>query len=655
MSIPQDTYAKILIAGLHPHLLEKPIIWFEKNTAHILHARHLNPFWHGNTLVAEAGSKKSVSEFLRALDDLGYVKTLGDLHPGEFMHAGGEITVFPINMRAPVRIEFLGNILEDIRNATIAHTVRVARDTPPEFLKRYGLATLRPGDFVVHIDHGIGIFRGVETRDSMRYFLLEYAKPHGKDAPPDTLLVPENAADRLSLYIGFRTPTVHRLGTSVWASVKNKAREDVVKFAKELLALYATRETQNKNPFTETPTLEDELASSFVFDETPDQHAALADIFADMASPKVMDRLLLADVGFGKTEVALRAAFRAVLNNKQVVIICPTTILAEQHMETFKKRLSPFPVTIERLSRLESVSKQKDILGRLSAGAVDIVIGTHRLLSRDVVFKNLGLLIIDEEQRFGVKQKEHIKNIRAGVDVLSLSATPIPRTLYFTLAGLKPMSVIATAPAGRIAPRTFILPFSNATMKRAIAAELERKGQVYVLSNRIHALPQAEALIHRVAPRARVRTIHGRMNEQDILRAMHDFREHKADVLLATTIIENGLDISNANTLIVENASRIGLAQAHQLRGRIGRGEVQSYAYFLYPAHHLGEKASRRLDALFDTQYLGAGQDIAMRDLDIRGAGNILGRDQSGRVNQIGLNLYCHMLAEAVEELREKR
>ena len=634
--------------------MEKGAVWFEKNKRELLRAVHTNPFWRNNLVVLEHNMPVKISELTRRLTDLGYVKTGFLAHPGEFMLLGGELTIVPISTKTPYRIEFFGNYIERIESTSLPNEKIELDEIQKKFLERQGLAMLRPGDFVVHTDHGIGIFRGIEKRDAIRYILLEYAKPAGKDTPPDTLLIPEDMAKKIVPYIGFRTPTIHRLGTPTWNHVKRKAKEDIVKFAKELLELYAKREIAERQPYYPEPVLESELAASFAHEETADQSKAVEEILNDMAQPRPMDRLLLADVGFGKTEVAVRAAFRAVCNKRQIMLLCPTTILADQHFETFKERLSRFPLAVERLTRLEKPRVQKQILQRAAEGKTDIVIGTHRLLSKDVGFQNLGLLIIDEEQRFGVGQKEHMRKCKEGIDTLSLSATPIPRTLNFALAGLKPMSVIATPPRNRIAPKTFVLPFSKKTVQQAITTELERSGQVYFLCNHIQKMPLMREYIRRIVPRARISVIHGRMSEERLVKAMREFREHETDVLLATTIIENGLDISNANTLIVEDASRIGLSQAHQLRGRIGRGSMQSYAYFLYPARRLKEKAERRLDALFRAQYIGAGQDIALRDLEIRGTGNILGRDQSGRVNQIGLNLYCQMLTEAVKQLRQQ-
>lgn len=648
------THELLLIAALHPLVLEKGVVWFQKHKKEILRSRLFQPFWSHTTTIVETGTELQLSQFLRSLQDLGYTKTQTAAHPGEYAFFGGEVRVYPINEQTPWRIDFLGNYVEAIERLGASDGVPVESPLTKKFLEKNRLGLLKNGDFVVHLDHGIGIFRGIGKKNGISCIAIEYAPPaKQKNAEPDMLFVPEELAKKVTPCVGFRTPAIHRLGTPLWTATKKRAREDIIKFARELLEVYAKREIAERLPYMPYETMEKELASLFIHEETPDQARAVAETLADMEQIRPMDRLLLADVGFGKTEVAVRAAFRAVLNARQVAILCPTTVLADQHFETFQERFSAFPIAIEHLSRLEKKRTQKRALKHLAEGKTDIVIGTHRLLSRDVIFKNLGLLVIDEEQRFGVKQKEHIRTLKTHVDTLSLSATPIPRTLHFAFAGLKPMSGITTPPKNRIAPKTFVLPFGKKLIQNALDTELERGGQVYFLCNQIKKMSALRDYIKNIAPRARLDILHGRMSEQELIQTMREFREGKIQILLATTIIENGLDISNANTLIVEDASRIGLSQAHQLRGRIGRGSVQSYAYFLYPARRLKEKAERRLEALFQAQYLGAGQDIALRDMEIRGAGNILGRDQSGRVNQIGLNLYCQMLAEAVEQMRQ--
>ncbi len=657
---------QLLIAGLHPHLLEKPVFWFEKRKKEILRARLVTPFWQRATAVAQVGLRIKLSEFLRSIHDLGYIRVQTIAHPGEYAQQGGEVYIYPINEHTSWRIDFLGNTIEAIEQTRPKETKTELSPLQKKFLEQNRLGLLKSGDYIVHADHGIGIFRGLEEKNGNLYISIEYApapaspgrgspSEAGRPDKPDMLFVPKEFAKKITPYAGFRTPRIHRLGAPLWNSIKKKTKEDIIKFAKELLELYAKHQIGERPPYTPHIDLEQSLAASFAHEETPDQAQAVRDVLCDMETPRPLDRIILADVGFGKTEVAVRAAFRAVLNNRQTALLCPTTILADQHFETFKERFSAFPVSMERLSRLERPAAQKEIIKNIARGTTDIVIGTHRILSNDVTFARLGLLIIDEEQRFGVKQKEHIRALKETIDVLSLSATPIPRTLHFALSGLRAISIITTPPKDRVTPKTFVLPFGKQVIKNALETELERGGQVYFLCNRIGKMPAMREYIQKIMPRARINTIHGRMSESQLISAMHKFREKKSDILLATTIIENGLDISNANTLIVEDSSLIGLAQAHQLRGRIGRSSVQSYAFFLYPPRKLKEKARRRLDALFETQYMGAGQDIAFRDMEIRGAGNILGRDQSGRVNQIGMNLYCQMLAESIEDLKNTK
>ena len=596
--MPDAQYSRqLLIAGLHPSLLEKPGFWFQKRKKEILRARLITPFWQHATIVAEAGLRVKLSEFLRSLHDLGYVRVQTVIHPGEYAQQGGEVYVYPINEHTPWRIDFLGNIIETIEQASPKETKTEISPLQKKFLEQNRLGLLKIGDYVVHADHGIGIFRGMKEKNATLYIAIEYAPATSAPERPDMLFVPQELIKKLTPYVGFRTPRIHRLGTPLWNSLKKKAKEDIIIFAKELLELYAKREIGERTPYAPHADLEESLAASFIHEETPDQAEAARDVLLDMEAERPMDRIVLADVGFGKTEVAVRAAFRAILNNRQVALLCPTTILADQHFETFKERFAAFPVSIERVSRLERRVTQKNILQNMARGTTDIVIGTHRLLSRDVTFQRLGLLIIDEEQRFGVRQKEHIRKLNDTVDVLSLSATPIPRTLHFALSGLRPMSIITTPPKNRIAPKTFVLPFGKQVIKNALEAELERGGQAYFLCNRIGKMPTMRDYIQEMIPNARLSIIHGRMSESQLIKAMHEFREQKSDILLATTIIENGLDISNANTLIVEDSSRIGLAQAHQLRGRIGRSAIQSYAFFLYPSQKLKEKAQRRLDA----------------------------------------------------------
>jgi len=393
------------------------------------------------------------------------------------------------------------------------------------------------------------------------------------------------------------------------------------------------------------------IASSFRYEETPDQIEAIEEIKKDLEKEKPMDRLLCGDVGFGKTEVALRAMIKVVKSEYQAAMICPTTILANQHFQNFKQRLKNLPIKVAMLSRLQSKKEQKEIIQKLGTGEIDIVVGTHRLLSKDVSFKNLGLLIIDDEQRFGVRQKEKLKKMRASLDILSLSATPIPRTLYLSLSSLRNISLIQTPPVGRLPIKTFILPFKEKLIKEAIENEIKRGGQVYYLHNRVETIKGAKLLLEKLVPAAKIGIAHGRLKERELVKVMEDFQNKKIDVLVATTIIENGLDLPNVNTLIVADATRLGISQAYQIRGRIGRSHIQAFSYFLYGSHLTG-KTKMRLDALKEAEELGSGYKIALKDLEIRGAGNILGKEQSGNINKVGLNLYCQILSEAVDKLR---
>ncbi|MCS7283220.1 MAG: transcription-repair coupling factor [Anaerolineae bacterium] len=515
-------------------------------------------------------------------------------------------------------------------------------------------ADLTPGDYVVHVDFGIGIFRGLVNLkmegEEREYLLVEYAGN-------DRLYVPVHQADRLSRYVGPDDvpPALSRLGSAEWAQVKERARRAVEEVARELLHLYAAREVARGHAFSPDTPWQAELEAAFPYVETPDQAKAIAEVKADMERPRPMDRLICGDAGYGKTEVALRAAFKAVMDGKQVAVLVPTTVLAQQHYITFRQRLAPFPVVVEHLSRFRTPAEQSRILEGLREGTVDIVIGTHRLLQKDVVFKDLGLVIIDEEQRFGVTHKEQLKKLRTEVDVLTLTATPIPRTLYLSLTGLRDISIIETPPEERLPVTTYVGPYDAALVRRAILRELERSGQVFYVHNRVQTIEAARARLARLVPQARIAVAHGQMPERDLEETMLRFVSGEVDVLLCTTIIESGLDIPNANTLIVENAERFGLAQLYQLRGRVGRGARRAYAYFLHTPGRLTEDARQRLETIREFSGLGAGYSIAMRDLELRGAGEILGTRQSGHIAAIGFDLYTRLLARAVEELKARR
>jgi len=516
-------------------------------------------------------------------------------------------------------------------------------------------ADLTPGDFVVHVEYGIGIFRGLVTRApegvEREYLLVEYGDG-------DRLYVPIHQADRLSRYIGAddRPPRLNRLGTTEWQVVKARAKRAVEDVARELLELYAARELAAGHAFSPDTPWQAELEAAFPYFETEGQLRAIADVKTDMERSKPMDRLICGDVGYGKTEVALRAAFKAVMDGKQVAVLVPTTVLAQQHYVTFRQRLASFPVEVEMLSRFRSRAEQRKILEGLLTGRVDIVIGTHRLLQKDVAFADLGLLIIDEEQRFGVTHKERLKQMRTEVDVLTMTATPIPRTLYMALTGVRDISTIETPPEERLPVTTYVGEYDAQLVRRAILRELERGGQVFYVHNRVQTIETVRHRLERLVPEATFAVAHGQMREADLEQVMLRFVAGEIDVLVCTSIIESGLDIPNANTLIVERAERFGLAQLYQLRGRVGRGAQRAYAYFFHDRlTRLTVEARQRLETIREATELGAGYTIAMRDLEIRGAGDILGTRQSGHIAAVGFDLYTRLLARAVRELRAQR
>ena len=510
------------------------------------------------------------------------------------------------------------------------------------------LADLIPGTYVVHIDHGVARFAGMtrmgDESSEQEYLMLEYADS-------DKLYVPTDQLDRVGSYIGSQdqTPNLTRLGTAEWSRVKERVRESTREIAQELIQLYAERKMAVGHRFTDDTVWQSELEDSFPFLETPDQLEAIDQVKNDMQQSRPMDRLICGDVGYGKTEVALRAAFKTVSEGMQVAVLVPTTVLAQQHYATLSERLSPYPVNVEVLSRFRTSKEQENVIARMDSGEVDIVIGTHRLLQKDVRFKNLGLVVVDEEQRFGVSHKERFKALRKEVDVLTLSATPIPRTLHMALAGIRDMSIIRTPPEARLPVKTFVSEYSEDIIKEAILRELERGGQVFFLHNRVRTIDQKAAELSELVPEARIVVGHGQMNEEDLETVMTDFGNYKADVLVCTTIIESGIDMPNVNTLLIDRADRFGLSQLYQLRGRVGRGEHRAYAYLLMPAgRRVTETAEQRVEAILEASELGSGFRISMRDMEIRGAGNLLGSAQSGQIHSVGLSLYSQLLEEAV-------
>ena len=510
------------------------------------------------------------------------------------------------------------------------------------------------GDYVVHLDHGIGVYRGIQTimvgESTLEVAIVEYEGG-------DRLNVPLYRLDQLERYRaaaedGDRPPPrIHRLGGASWQRVRERTRQAIRQMAAELLDLYARRSVSAGYAFPPDTRWQRELESSFLYEDTPDQRKATEEVKVDMEKPLPMDRLLVGDVGYGKTEIAVRAAFKAVQGGKQVAVLVPTTILAEQHGRTFTERLADFPVTIEVLSRFRTLKEQKAALARLADGGTDIVIGTHRLLSKDVVFKDLGLLVVDEEHRFGVKHKERLKTLRLAMDVLTLTATPIPRTLHLSLAGLRDLTLIETAPRDRSPILTFVEPWDDALLEEAFAREIDRGGQVFVVHNRIETIETVAARVRALAPRARVGVAHGQMPAEDLESVMRGFVSGEVDILVSTMIVESGLDVPNANTMVVHDAHRFGLAQLYQLRGRVGRSHRRAYCYLLVP-DAIDADAEDRLRVLEHHTDLGAGYRIALKDLEIRGAGNLLGAEQSGHAHAVGFDLYMRWLEETVRSLR---
>lgn len=529
---------------------------------------------------------------------------------------------------------------------------RKIKAAPQEGVAEDLLADLSLGDYVVHENYGIGIYRGLKHLQlddiKQEYLLIEYAEG-------DKLYVPPPMIGLVEKYAGGSeaTPRLSRLGTKTWLKTRGRVKQSLRDLTQELLALYARRERAEGTAFPADDIWQKELEATFPFEETPDQVKAIAAVKKDMESARPMDRLVCGDVGYGKTEVAIRAAAKAVSAGKQVALLAPTTILVEQHFNNFSQRFKNSPYVVEMLSRFRTPKEQKEVVALLAGGGADIVIGTHRLLSKDIKFHDLGLLIVDEEQKFGVTHKEKIKQLKETVDVLTLTATPIPRTLYFSLAGARAMSLIGTPPVDRSPIRTYVLPYSEKVIREAIVRELDRGGQIYFVHNYVETIAGVAARIKRLVPEARVAVGHGQMDEKELEKTMLDFMEKKYDVLVCTSIIESGLDITNVNTILIDRADRFGLSQLYQIRGRVGRSAVRAYAYLFYhPARSMSDQAVERLKAIQEFTALGSGYKLAMRDLEIRGAGNLLGAEQSGHIYEVGFDLYCELLEEAVKEVR---
>ena len=602
---------------------------------------------------------------------LNYRKTDQTIQEGDFSLRGGILQIYPTNFDSPIRIDFDENTIRLIASVSPAgqsiwqHKIVIILPHRPSKKEVFSsdiplnnFVDIEQGDYVVHNNHGIGRFLGIKELDhrnqKKEHLIIEYA--HG-----DTLFVPKHDMHLVQKYVSFnkKPPRLYKLGSAEWKRVRRNIQKRLQVLAAELLHTQAARASLKGYAFSHDPDWQKRFEDDFPYEPTPDQLQSWLDVKRDMESIQPMDRLICGEVGYGKTEVAMRSAFKAVMNNKQVAILVPTTILAEQHHYNFTQRFKTYPVKVAMLSRFRTKLEQSHIVKELEEGQVDIVIGTHRLLSKDIAFKDLGLIIIDEEQRFGVKAKERLKHFRLLADVLTMTATPIPRTLHMALTGVKDMSIIATPPENRLAVKTHVVQFDENVIKEAIERELRRKGQVFFLHNRIQDIEQIGKIIHRLIKNferpVHVAVAHGQMPPRFLEEIMLKFLKNEIDILISTSIIESGIDVPNANTLIVNDADHFGLADLHQLRGRVGRSAKKSYAYFIVPPHHgLATQTKKRIEAIEKYSGLGAGFQIAFEDLQLRGAGNLLGQEQHGYIANIGFDLYCRLLKESVENLRRE-
>lgn len=601
------------------------------------------------------GQKVNLGNFVGQLLDFSYERVERVELPGQFSILGGTIAVFPTSLSMPIKIDLFGPEIESIISYEFSGGTKKEKfdliHIPANILGLKDNAKIKPGDYVVHEDYGVGLFhnlglKNVAGKDKF-YIFLEY-----RDG--DILYVPEEQKDKLSPYVGIgrRRPQLSRLGSQTWRKTYHKTYENVILLARELLNLYAVRSISKCPSLIIDKHWDDEIVKTFPYVDTEDQAQAIKDTYEDLQRDFPMDRLVSGDVGFGKTEVAIRASTQAVANGYQVVMLVPTTILVEQHYVTFKKRFANLPVSIERLSRFIENREQNRIVKAAQNGQADILIGTHRLLGGDIRFKNLGLFILDEEQRFGVKQKEKLKNLRQEVNVLTLSATPIPRTLFMSLSGIRDISQISTSPRGRKEIGTKISKFNEPLIRQYIDREIGRNGQMYYLHNEVATIGGKKNQLQKMFPDLSIEVAHGQMGEERLANIMSQFAEGKIQILVCSTIIENGLDLPNINSLIVEESDKFGLAQLHQIRGRIGRSSRQAYALFTYKNKELSTNAVKRLESLAENTELGAGFNIALSDLEIRGGGNILGREQHGSMEAVGLILYSKLLKEAVARLK---
>ena len=606
----------------------------------------------GQTVILMATSKERRNQIAQTMDDFGIKVTSTELN-----HLQQNIVqLVPTNLANGFEIPQMGLVI--ITEGEMFKQVKKRRIRPQklanaERIKNY--LDLKPGDYVVHVNHGIGIFSGIRTMEvdgvHQDYMVINYRNNA-------QIFVPVTQLNLVQKYVSAesKTPHINKLGGNEWAKTKRRVASKVEDIADELVDLYAKRETEKGYAFPKDDYLQKQFDANFPYSETRDQLRSIAEIKEDMEKAKPMDRLLVGDVGYGKTEVALRAIFKAVTGGKQVAFLVPTTVLAQQHYDTMKKRFEGFPIEIALMSRFKTRKELKETEKGLADGTVDVVVGTHRILSKDVHFKDLGLLIVDEEQRFGVKHKEKLKQLKNNVDVLTLTATPIPRTLHMSMLGVRDLSVLETPPAGRYPIQTYVMEQNSGAIRDGILREMQRGGQVYYLHNRVMDIEETVARLQQLVPEARIGYIDGQMSENQLESVLYEFIQGGYDVLVTTSIIETGVDIPNVNTLFVENADRMGLAQLYQIRGRIGRSNRVAYAYFMYqPNKVLTELGEKRLAAIRDFTELGSGFKIAMRDLSIRGAGNLLGKQQHGFIDSVGYDLYSSMLSDAVAKKQGKK
>lgn len=617
------------------------------------------------------GDSLHADQLEQKLASLHYQAVSAVSSPGQYTLRGGAFDIFPVSYRLPVRIRILNDVIANIRDFTLSDG-RNLTDFEEVFLmpvsdlfqrklekleEQFALfepvfkaKDLERGDYVVHPQYGVGKFLGLKTLDDRgkkeKHLAIEYA---------DREILYVSTREPVERFIGgsYAKPKLTKLHSKDWERVQQKTRNALHRVAADMLEIQVKRSTEKGFEFKSQPEWEEKFSAGFQFELTEGQKRSLAEVYQDMESLRPMDRLLCGDVGYGKTEVAIRAAFRAALGGRQVAFLVPTTLLAEQHYLRLKERLKDFPVRLQLLSRFQTKEESKRVAAGLKNGDIDIVVGTHRLLSKDIVFKDLGLVVIDEEQRFGVTHKERLKSMRALVDILTLTATPIPRTLHLSMLGVRDMSVIDTPPKTRLPVETYVTPYHEGLIIQAARKELERNGQIYFIHNRVQDMEKVFLKLKKILPEVRLGVAHGQMPAGALEKVMKDFMEHRLDCLIATNIVESGIDIPNVNTLIVDRADMFGLADLYQLRGRVGRfhQERQAYAYFLVPQHAaMGEEAVKRLKAIERFTDLGSGFKIAVEDLQIRGAGNLLGHEQSGFIHAVGFDMYCRMLKQAIEE-----